>query len=49
LGAGATPKELAYIIALVFRESAGGDDCWTHDALEGYEKILEENIQCGPK
>ena len=47
--AGATLKELAYIMALTFRESAGGDDCWTHDALEGYEKILEENIQCCPK
>jgi len=31
--AGATLQELAYIMALAFRESAGGDDCWTHDAL----------------
>jgi AhpD family alkylhydroperoxidase len=49
LQAGATLKELSYIMALVFRESAGGDDCWTHDALEGYEKILKENVQCCPK
>lgn len=27
LEAGATLKELSYIMALVFRESAGGDDC----------------------
>jgi len=27
LEAGATPKGLAYIMALVFGESAGGDDC----------------------
>jgi len=26
--AGATLKELAHIMALTFRESAGGDDCW---------------------
>jgi len=49
LEAGATLKELTYIMALVFRESAGGDDCWTHDALGGYEKILKENIQCCSK
>ena len=30
--AGATLKELACIMALTFRESAGGDDCWTHAA-----------------
>ena len=27
LGAGASVKELAYIMALIFRESAGNDDC----------------------
>jgi len=44
--AGATLKELAYIMALTFRESAGGDDCWTHDALGDVQKLLTENIQC---
>jgi len=47
--AGATLKELAYIMALVFRESAGGDDCWTHDALGDVQKLLADNIQCCPK
>ena len=47
--AGATLKELAYIMALTFRESAGGDDCWTHDALGDVKKLLTENIQCCPK
>jgi AhpD family alkylhydroperoxidase len=28
LEAGATVKELTYIMALVFRERAGNDDCW---------------------
>ena len=49
LEAGATVKELAYIMALVFRESAGGDDCWTHDALGDYEELIRSNIQCCPK
>ena len=47
--AGATLKELAFIMALTFRESAGGDDCWTHDALGDVQKLLTENIQCCPK
>ena len=47
--AGATLKELAYIMALTFRESAGGDDCWTHNALGDVKKLLTENIQCCPK
>jgi len=47
--AGATLKELSYIMALTFRESAGGDDCWTHDALGDIKKLLAENIQCCPK
>lgn len=47
--AGATLKELAFIMALTFRESAGGDDCWTHDALGDVKKLLAENIQCCPK
>ncbi len=47
--AGATLKELSYIMALTFRESAGGDDCWTHDALGDIKQLLTENIQCCPK
>jgi len=47
--AGATLKELSFIMALTFRESAGGDDCWTHDALGDVKKLLTENIQCCPK
>ena len=45
LEAGATVKELAYIMALTFRESAGGDDCWTHDALGDYKNIIAEGIK----
>jgi alkylhydroperoxidase/carboxymuconolactone decarboxylase family protein YurZ len=33
LEACATLKELAYIMALVFCESACNDDCWVHDTL----------------
>ncbi|MFC2079128.1 carboxymuconolactone decarboxylase family protein [Candidatus Bipolaricaulota bacterium] len=47
--AGATLKEMAYILALTFRESAGGDDCWAHDALGDVQTLLAENIQCCPK
>lgn len=44
LEAGATVQELAYIMALTFRESAGGDDCWTHDALGDYKRMMAEGI-----
>ena len=46
LEAGATVKELAYIMALVFRESAGNDDCWVHDVLSDYKELMKNNIQC---
>ncbi|MEM4259135.1 MAG: carboxymuconolactone decarboxylase family protein [Candidatus Thermoplasmatota archaeon] len=49
LEAGATLKELAYIMALVFRESAGNDDCWVHDVLSDYKELMKSNIQCCPK
>ena len=49
LEAGATLKELAYIMALVFRESAGNDDCWVHDVLGDYKEMMKDNIQCCPK
>ena len=44
LEAGATVKELAYIMALTFRESAGGDDCWTHDALGDYKQLMVDGM-----
>ena len=49
LAAGATLQELAYIMALTFRESAGGDDCWTHDALGDVQRLIAENIKCCPR
>src|SRR5512136_1538346 len=45
LEAGATLKELAYIMALVFRESAGNDDCWVHDVLADYKELMKGNIR----
>ncbi len=45
LEAGASVKELSYIMALTFRESAGGDDCWTHDALGDYKKMIEDGLK----
>ena len=47
LEAGATVKELAYILALVMREAAGADDCWTHEVLGDWREILKGNIDCG--
>ncbi len=47
LEAGATVKELAYILALVMREAAGADDCWTHDVIGDWQDILAGNIDCG--
>ena len=49
LAAGATLKEIAYILALVERESAGGDDCWAHDALGDYKALMKSDIQCFPR
>jgi AhpD family alkylhydroperoxidase len=46
LEAGATMKEIAYIMALTFRESAGSDDCWVHDVLGDYKALIQKNIQC---
>jgi len=46
LEAGATVKELSYILALVMREAAGGDDCWTHDVLSDWQEIVSGNINC---
>ena len=49
LEAGATVKDLAYILALVMREAAGADDCWTHDVLGDFHEILAGNITCSCK
>jgi alkylhydroperoxidase/carboxymuconolactone decarboxylase family protein YurZ len=49
LEAGATLKELAYIMALVLRESAGNDDCWIHDVLGDYKEFMKSNVQCCKK
>ncbi len=46
LQAGATVKELAYILALTMREAAGADDCWTHEVLGDWQEILAGNVGC---
>ena len=46
LDAGATTRELAYILALVMREAAGADDCWTHDVIGDWREIIAGNVQC---
>jgi len=46
LEAGATVKELSYILALVMREAAGADDCWTHDVIGDWKKIISGEIEC---
>ena len=47
LEAGATVKELTYILALTMREAAGADDCWTHDVIGDWKEILKGNVDCG--
>lgn len=49
LEAGATVKELTYILALVMREAAGADDCWTHDIVDDWQEIIAGNVDCGCK
>ncbi len=44
--AGATVKELSYILALTMRESAGTDYCWTHEVLHDWKDIIEKDIRC---
>jgi AhpD family alkylhydroperoxidase len=46
MDAGATVQELSYILALVMREAAGADDCWTHDVLGDWKEILKGNVGC---
>ena len=47
LDAGATVEELSYILALTLREAAGADDCWTHDVLSDWKKIVAGEVDCG--
>ena len=49
LEARATVKELAYILALVMREAAGADDCWTHDVIGEWQEIIKGDIKCCEK
>jgi AhpD family alkylhydroperoxidase len=49
LDAGATVKELSYILALTMREAAGADDCWTHDVVDDWKEIVKGNVDCGCK
>ena len=49
LNAGATVQELVYVMALVFRESAGNDDCWVHDVLGDYKELMKGNVKCCEK
>ncbi len=46
LMAGATVKEVSYTLALVMKESAGADDCWTHDVIGDWTELLKEDFQC---
>lgn len=46
LDAGATVEELTYILALVMREAAGADDCWTHDVIGDWKEILRGDVGC---
>jgi len=47
LNAGATVEELSYILALTLREAAGADDCWTHEVLSDWKKIVAGEVDCG--
>jgi AhpD family alkylhydroperoxidase len=49
LDAGASLQEIAYVLALVMREAAGADDCWTHDVLGEVSDIVAGKIDCGCK
>ncbi len=46
LEAGATIKELAYILALVMREAAGADDCGPYDVIGDWKEIIAGSISC---
>ena len=40
------PVWVAYILALVMREAAGADDCWTHDVIGDWQEIIKGNVSC---
>jgi len=44
--AGSSMEEIAYIIALTERESAGNDDCWVNDVLGDYRELLKSQVKC---
>lgn len=44
--AGASVGELGAILALVMREAAGADDCWTHDVLGDWREIVAGDLAC---
>ena len=45
--AGANEYDLSYILALVMREAAGADDCWTHDVIGNWKDIISGKTGCG--
>lgn len=45
LDAGATVKELSYILALVMCEAAGADDCWTHDVIGDWQAAMSKTCR----
>ncbi len=45
--AGANEYDLAYILALVMREAAGADDCWTHDVIGDWQEVISGKRGCG--
>lgn len=47
IDAGAEEREIAYILALVMREAAGAEDCWTHDVLGNWQEIIDGRRGCG--
>ncbi len=49
IDAGASVKELSYILALVMREAAGADDCWTHEILGEWKDIVDNKVNCDCK
>lgn len=49
IDAGATVDEIIFIFALTIRESAGADDCWTHDVLADWKSVIDGTTACGCK
>ncbi len=49
LEVGTTVKELADIMALVFRQSAGNDNFGVHDVLGDHKGLMKSNVHCCKK